>query len=152
MLDGVVLVTGGASTAADNIRTINPFDIDRVEVVSRMVPMMGDQGRNGVIAIYLKDSMESSGDLSGKGIVETIIEGYQPPGNFFQIDYATLTTPIEKDDRQTLYWNPYLVTDEKGELTLSFYSNDTAGPVVIEVRGLTIDGELIKGTFVLNKK
>ena len=152
MLDGVVLVSGGASTAADNIRSINPFDIDRVEVVSRMVPMLGDQGRNGVIAIYLKDNLERVGDLAGKGIVESIIEGYQPPGSFFEIDYATLTTPIEKDDRQTLYWNPYLVTDEKGELTLSFYSNDAAGPIVVEVRGLTVDGEILKGTFVLNKK
>jgi hypothetical protein len=152
MLDGVVLVSGGASTAADNIRSVNPFDIDRVEVVSRMVPMLGDQGRNGVIAIYLKDNLERVGDLAGKGIVESIIEGYQPPGSFFEIDYATLTTPIEKDDRQTLYWNPYLVTDEKGELTLSFYSNDTAGPIVVEVRGLTVDGEILKGTFVLNKK
>jgi hypothetical protein len=152
MLDGVVLVSGGVSTAADNIRSINPFDIDRVEVVSRMVPMLGDQGRNGVIAIYLKDNMERVGDISGKGLVESVIEGFQPPGRFFEIDYDTLTTTIEKDDRQTLYWNPYLVTDEKGELTLSFYSNDTAGPVVVEVRGLTVDGEIIKGTFVLNKK
>ncbi|MBS4071524.1 MAG: TonB-dependent receptor [Algoriphagus sp.] len=152
MLDGVVLVSGGLSTAADNIRSINPFDIDRVEVVSRMVPMLGDQGRNGVIAIYLKDNMEKVGDLTGIGMVETVIEGYQPPGRFFEIDYSTLTTPIEKDDRQTLYWNPYLVTDEKGELTFSFYSNDSSGPVIIEVRGLTVDGEVIKGTFVLNKK
>ena len=152
MLDGVVLVSGGVSTAADNIRSINPFDIDRVEVVSRMVPMLGDQGRNGVIAIYLKDNMERMGDLTGKGMVESVIEGYQPPGRFFEIDYATLTTTIEKDDRQTLYWNPYLVTDEKGELTLSFYSNDSSGPVVVEVRGLTVDGEVVKGTFVLNKK
>lgn len=152
MLDGVVLVSGGVSTAADNIRSVNPFDIDRVEVVSRMVPMLGDQGRNGVIAIYLKDNLEKTGDLSGKGLVETVIEGYQPPGRFFEIDYATLTTTIEKDDRQTLYWNPYLVTDEKGDMTFSFYSNDTAGPVVVEVRGLTVDGEIIKGTFVLNKK
>jgi hypothetical protein len=152
MLDGVVLVTGGTSTAADNIRTINPFDIDRVEVVNRMVPMMGDQGRNGVIAIYLKDKYSPMDELSGKGMVETLIEGYQPPGNFFPLNYETLTSPIEKDDRQTLYWNPYLVTDEKGDLHLSFYSNDTAGPVVVEVRGLTVEGELITGTFVLNKK
>jgi hypothetical protein len=50
-----------------------------------------------------------------------------------------------------LYWNPYLVSDEKGEVKLSFFSNDTAGPVVLEVRGLTAAGAVIKGTFVLNK-
>lgn len=152
MVDGVLLVSGGASTAADNIRSINPFDIERVEVVSRMVPMLGDQGRNGVIAIYLKDKLKQMGDPSGKGISEAIIEGYQPPGNFFYLDYQNLSAPIEKDDRQTLYWNPYLITDEQGELSISFYSNDTAGPVVVEVRGLTIEGEIIIGTFMLNKK
>jgi len=57
-----------------------------------------------------------------------------------------------KDDRQTLYWNPYLVTNEKGELSLSFFSNDLGGAVVIEVRGLTVEGNPIQGTFVLNKK
>jgi hypothetical protein len=87
MVDGVVLVTGGTSTAADNIRSINPFDIERVEVVSRMVPMLGDQGRNGVIAIYLKDKLNRMDDPSGKGIVESLIEGYQPPGNFLALDY-----------------------------------------------------------------
>ncbi|MBC6367656.1 TonB-dependent receptor [Algoriphagus sp. AK58] len=152
MLDGVVLVSGGATTAADNIRTINPFDIERIEVVTRMVSMLGDQGRNGVIAIYLKDQLNATDNLSGKGMAEYVIEGYQPPGNFFPLDYSNSTISIEKDDRQTLFWNPYLVTDEKGELTLTFYSNDSTGPVVVEIRGLTVDGEIISGTFVLNKK
>jgi hypothetical protein len=51
-----------------------------------------------------------------------------------------------------LYWNPYLVTNEKGELSLYFFSNDLGGAVVIEVRGLTVEGNPIQGTFVLNKK
>jgi hypothetical protein len=152
MLDGVVLVTGGGTSVSDNIRSINPFDIDRVEVVSRMVPMLGDQGRNGVIAIYLKDKLNPNNELSGLGMVEFMIEGYQPPGNFIPVDYENSSPQIEKDDRQTLYWNPYLVTDEKGELIFTFYSNDTTGPVVVEVRGLTVAGEIIQGTFVLNKK
>jgi hypothetical protein len=44
------------------------------------------------------------------------------------------------------------VTNEKGELALSFFSNDLGGPVIVEVRGLTVAGELIQGTFRLNKK
>ncbi len=152
MLDGVVFVSGGVSTAADNIRSINPFDIERVEVASRMVPMLGDQGRNGVIAIYLKDNLNRMDDSSGRGIAESLIEGYQPPGNFFYLDYQSMNLQIEKDDRQTLYWNPYLVTDEKGELSFSFFSNDSPGPIVVEIRGLTAEGDVITGTFVLNKK
>jgi hypothetical protein len=153
MVDGVVLVGGGMSTAADNIRTINAFDIDRVEVVSRMVPMLGDQGRNGVIAIYLKDEMDEGQDpLEGKGIVTYTLEGFQVPSDFISRTYGPDSKQSEKDDRQTLYWNPYLVTNEKGELALSFFSNDLGGPVIVEVRGLTVAGEPIQGTFKLNKK
>ena len=153
MVDGVVLVRGGMSTAADNIRTINAFDIDRVEVVTRMVPMLGDQGRNGVIAIYLKDEMdEDQNPLEGKGIVTYTLEGFQVPSDFIPRSYGPDSTQSEKDDRQTLYWNPYLVTNEKGELVLSFFSNDLGGAVIVEVRGLTVAGDPIQGTFRLNKK
>lgn len=152
MVDGMVLVSGGSTTSADNIRTINPFDIDRVEVVSRMVPMLGDQGRNGVIAIYLKDKLEEEDVLASKGIVRVTLEGFQAPSDFTNISYGEGSPVREKDDRQTLYWNPYLVANEQGEVQLSFFSNDLAGPVVIEVRGLTVDGTLLKGTFLLNKK
>ncbi len=154
MVDGVVLVGGGMATAADNIRTINPFDIDRVEVVTRMVPMLGDQGRNGVIAIYLKDKLDEGqrNSLEGKGIITYTIEGFQVPSDFIPRTYGPDKMLSEKDDRQTLYWNPYLVTNEKGELALSFFSNDLGGPVIVEVRGLTVAGEPIQGTFRLNKK
>jgi hypothetical protein len=154
MVDGVVLVGGGMATAADNIRTINPFDIDRVEVVSRMVPMLGDQGRNGVIAIYLKDELDGNKDnpLEGKGMATYALEGFQVPSDFTPRTYGPDSPVGAKDDRQTLYWNPYLVSNEKGELSLSFFSNDLGGAVVIEVRGVTVDGNPIQGTFVLNKK
>ncbi|MDA1269460.1 MAG: Plug domain-containing protein, partial [Bacteroidetes bacterium] len=154
MVDGVVLGGGGMTNASDNIRTINAFDIDRVEVVSRVVPMLGDLGRNGVIAIYLKDKMDEDQDnpLEGKGIVTYTLEGFQVPSNFTPRSYGPDSAQSEKDDRQTVYWNPYVMTNEKGELSLSFYSNDLGGAVVVEVRGLTMEGTPIQGTFVLNKK
>lgn len=151
MINGNIVGNSGGSSAADNLRSVNPYDIDRVEVVTRMVPMLGDQGKNGVIAVYLKDRLVQ--DLSGQpGLREFMVEGFQPSGSFFVMDYEQNTDPIEKDDRQTLYWNPYLIADEKGEVTLSFFTNDSTGPVVVEVRGLGIDGEIISGTFILNQK
>lgn len=153
MVNGAIMGASGASNAADNLRSINPFDIDRVEVVTRMAPMLGDQGRNGIIAVYLKDNLDMGLDgLAGPGIKEFLVEGFQPTGTFIPVDYAQITEPVEKDDRQTLYWNPYLIADEKGTVTFSFYTNDSDGPVVVEVRGLGIDRELIVGTFILNQK
>lgn len=154
MVNGAIMGAAGGATAADNLRSINPFDIERVEVVTRMAPMLGDQGRNGIIAVYLKDNADMGMDgLAGQpGLKEFLVEGYQPTGTFIPVDYEQITEPVEKDDRQTLYWNPFLISDEKGMVTFSFYSNDSEGPVVVEVRGLGIDGEVIVGTFFLNQK
>lgn len=154
MVNGAIMGASGGATAADNLRSINPFDIDRVEVMTRMAPMLGDQGRNGVIAVYLKDNRDMGMDgLAGQpGLKEFLVEGYQPTGNFIPLDYEQITEPVEKDDRQTLYWNPFMIADEKGTVSFSFYTNDSEGPVVVEVRGLGIDGEVIVGTFILNQK
>lgn len=154
MVNNAIMGASGISNAADNLRSINPFDIDRVEVVTRMAPMLGDQGRNGIISVYLKDNLDSGLDgFAGQpGIKEFLVEGYQPTGNFVPVDYEQITEPVEKDDRQTLYWNPYMIADDKGTVSFSFYTNDSEGPVVVEVRGLGIDGEVIVGTFILNQK
>ena len=152
IVNGIIRVASGATTAADNLRTINPFDIDRVEVVNRMVSTLGDQGKNGVIAVYLKEDLKPTLTDRPPGFQEFTIEGFQPSRNFFPADYSQINEPVEKDDRQTLLWSPYLVTDEKGEVTISFYSNDSDGPVAVEIKGLTIDGEPIFGTFLLRKK
>lgn len=155
MVNGAVLVSSGSTTAADNLRNINPYDIDRVEVVSRTVSMLGDQGRNGVIAVYLK-SGDSSGSsapsLKPSGFKEFTIEGFQPGTPFFQIDYSQENEAELIDKRQTIYWNPFLVTNQTGQVSFSFYTNDLAGPMTVVVRGLGLDGLPVSGTFTINKK
>ena len=153
MVNESIMNGASGSNAADNLRSINPFDIDRVEVVTRMSPMLGDQGRNGIIAVYLKENLETGLDgISPPGLKEFLVEGFQPMGSFIPLDYEQVTEAVEKDDRQTLYWNPFSVADERGTVTFSFFTNDSEGPVVVEVRGLSVDGEIISGTFILNLK
>lgn len=156
MLNGNVMVSSPNSTASDNIKSINPFDVDRVEIVSRTVSMLGNEGRNGVIAIYLKTYDPNAptpiqGTNSG-GYAKFEIEGFEPARSFFQLDYEQETNLDFEDKRQTLYWNPFLVTDESGTLTLSFYTNQIAGPMTVSIRGLGLDGLPISGTFTINRK
>lgn len=153
MVNGSIMNGASGSNAADNLRSINPFDIDRIEVVTRIAPMLGDQGRNGIIAVYLKENLDMGLDgLNTPGLKEYLVQGYQPTGSFIPVDYEQVTEAIEKDDRQTLYWNPFIITDEKGIVSFSFFTNDSEGPVVVEVRGLSIDGEIISASFILNQK
>jgi len=154
MLNGGIMVQTGATTAADNLRSINVNDIDRVEVVTRTVSMLGDQGRNGVIAVYLKEFDPDAVNplLNGKGLNSYTIEGYSSYNPIFEVDYSQENDQELIDQRQTLYWNPYLVTDENGTVTITFYTNDNATPMSVYVRGLSVNGQGLSGTFTINSK
>jgi hypothetical protein len=154
MVNEGIMVQTGSTTAADNLRSINVNDIDRVEVVTRTVSMLGDQGRNGVIAVYLKeyDPNEVNPLLNGKGLNTYTIEGYSSYNPIYEVDYSQENDPEFIDQRQTLYWNPYLVTDDNGTVTISFYTNDNAAPMSVYVRGLGVNGQGLSGTFTINSK
>ena len=46
------------------------------------------------------------------------------------------------DKRTTVYWNPYLKTDQNGNTTVEFYSNDTEQADY----DITIEGFIPEGT------
>ncbi|NVJ85055.1 MAG: TonB-dependent receptor [Algoriphagus sp.] len=153
MVNGAILVSAPDATAADNLRNINPNDIDRVEIVSRTVSMLGDQGRNGVIAIYLKDGMSPERQMAiPSALSEFVVEGYEVPRSFFEFSYDAGMESPNQDLRKTLYWNGSLVTDESGEVEISFFTNDSVGPMRVEIRGLSLDGKPISGTFTINQE
>ena len=153
MVNGGIMAQTGATTAADNLRSINVNDIERVEIVTRTVPMLGDQGRNGVIAVYLKEyDPNAVNPMTGAGLNSFMVEGYSTYNPMFVVDYSQENDPNFEDKRQTLYWNPYLVTDDNGTVTISFYTNDQAGPMTVSVKGLTVNGRGLSGTFTINAK
>jgi len=155
MIDGAIMPSGMGGRAADNIASINPNDIDRIEVVSRMSSMMGDLGRNGVIAIYLKRGMSETPVLTGNtpGMNSLEIDGFGYAGSFVPFDYSLEEEHPEIDQRVTLYWNPYLVTDaDTGQIHLEFYTNDSEGPKIVVLEGLTIDGKPISATHTIPSK
>ncbi|MBW3469024.1 carboxypeptidase-like regulatory domain-containing protein [Arthrospiribacter ruber] len=152
MIDGSVMPSGPGVLAASNIGTVNPNDIDRIEVVSRTSSMMGDLGRNGVIAIYLKKGISPmpAFSLGSPGMSNMIIEGFGMPSNFVPFDYDTAEESPELDERVTLYWNPYMVTESgSGKATLEFYTNDTQSPKYLVVEGLDINGNPVRGTLLI---
>jgi hypothetical protein len=152
MIDGSAMPSGPGVLATNNIATVNPNDIDRIEVVSRTSSMMGDLGRNGIIAIYLKRGISQTPMLSSgsPGMSNMVIEGFGMPSNYVPFDYSTAEELPEKDERVTLYWNPYLVTESStGKVSIEFYTNDTSSPKFLVVEGLDINGNPVRGTLLI---
>jgi hypothetical protein len=151
MVDGAILP---GNSAASNINSINPNDVDRIEVVTRMASIMGDMGRNGIIAIYLKKGGPPTSILNtpSANMNTIIVDGFAVPNNFFQISYGEEELPVPNgaDERATLYWNPYLVSDsETGTFRIEFFMNDNPSPKTLVIEGLALDGTPVKASFVI---
>ena len=76
-----------------------------------------------------------------KGVRRTYFQGYNVPSTFEMPDYS-LMPPME-DFRRTLYWNPDVRTDEKGEAIIEFYNNSSCREIQISAEGITPDGRCI---------
>ena len=72
------------------------------------------------------------------------IPGFAQPAEFYSPDYSQHKLPEgQKDYRRTLYWNPNLQLDEKGEAHISFYNNSRTTKIVVDAEGQAADGTLL---------
>jgi uncharacterized protein YfaS (alpha-2-macroglobulin family) len=58
------------------------------------------------------------------------------------------------DQRFALYWEPIVLTDEKGNKTLEFFTSDVSGKYIVVVEGITAEGQSGSGTasFTVNNE
>ena len=141
---------GGGRTFYEVLDGINIFNIERVEVIRRLVPMYGDLGRNGVISIILKSGEQLQKEANNFTLLK--IKGFAPLIPFEVAEASREFYPFLKPFRPTLYWNPTLTNDgSRLSIPIEFLLNEKAGPILVEVRGITELGEPIYGTFVLNE-
>lgn len=92
-------------------------------------------------------------EVEPNGIYNIDLQGYSIARRFYNPVYDGTEDPEEKakdDFRNTLYWNPVVVTDAKGKSQISFYTSDQMSEVKIVVEGLTYDGKLCRGVNYIN--
>lgn len=76
-----------------------------------------------------------------KGVEKRIIKAFDELSHFHHPRYIGVDTPTEKDQRRTLYWNPSLITGEKGKTIVSLFANAQENQHIrVSVRGITPDG------------
>ena len=66
----------------------------------------------------------------------TYIDGYSYVEEYYHPQYNREIIPGEVDYRRTLYWNPRLSLDEKGEALVTFYNNGVCEMPVVSYEGL----------------
>lgn len=91
-----------------------------------------------VIHVYVDHRLR----ISPKGIRTTIMEGYSLVKEFYNPSYDRTILPGETDYRRTLYWNPDVRTDSKGQAQISFYNNSTCRQIDISAETITLNGQI----------
>lgn len=124
--------------------------VDYVDVVKGpQAAIFGEQGVNGVIAIYTKqgaDALPKESDES-RGIYRPTMSGISVSRTFYTPNYATSDTRQDLPDlRSTLVWEPNVQTLEDGTFSLQFYTGDIPGKYRIVVEGISVEGTMGYGS------
>lgn len=72
---------------------------------------------------------------------QTYFDGYNEPETFHMDDYSVL--PPMEDFRRTIYWEPNIKTDDKGNAKVKFYNNSSARKLYISAEGMDSKGNMI---------
>ena len=149
-VSGLTLSGGGSSGAYNALEGINVFNIERVEVIRGLVPQYGDQGRNGIISIFLKSGAEQAKNLNNYTLFK--FHGFSTYLPFEEAEKYRQEKTWLSPFRPSLFWKPNLVTDRSSLLIpIEFELNEPTGPILVEIRGISDLGKPLMGRFVLNK-
>ena len=143
------IILDGMRVDLDAVSSLNSSDIESVEIFKGTEgAIFGSPG--GVIAIYTK-----RGDRNYKGAdrppppgIATIrLPGFYAAREFYQPRYnALLTNPPADPRTSTLYWNPLVRTNAKGEAELHFFTADGSGTFQAVAEGVSAAGQPAMGS------
>ncbi|UOG76386.1 TonB-dependent receptor plug domain-containing protein [Hymenobacter tibetensis] len=144
-----LFILDGQRTDIGMISTIPASEVESVEVFKGVeAAIFGGSG--GAIAIYTKRADPNyKGPETGPapGIASVKVPGFYVAREFYQPRYnALLTNPPADPRTSTLYWNPEIRTNAKGEAELHFFTADGSGTFQAVAEGLSQEGEPAQGS------
>lgn len=146
VLDGMPVGTDLSRVDIQNIETIE------VLKSGGLTAMYGIDGLGGILVVTTKRGRDyTAAELArnSPGILPVTLTGYQPYREMYQPVYKPneAVSTAKPDFRKTLYWNPNVLTNEKGQAELSFYNSDYIGPCKVVIEGINADGQIVRAVY-----
>jgi hypothetical protein len=144
----------GITIPDDEISTINPIDIQSVEVLRS--PMYygiygSEAGPGGIILLTSKNGSEMKGAYLSRpapGIITFSPIGYYKAREFYSPQYDDpKTNTAVANLRTTIYWNPNIVTDKDGNATFEYFNAGSKGTYRVVIEGLDVGGNIGRQVF-----
>ncbi len=120
---------------------------EKVEYIKSGI-FAGINYRGGILFFYTKRGEKNFNRPVAKpqGMEGLRVVGYSVSRKFYAPVYDSPEQPEKKEDiRNTIYWNPLVMTDSTGVAIEAFYQSDETGEMKIVVEGVTKDGKLCRG-------
>ncbi|MCY1511319.1 hypothetical protein D9M68_457340 [compost metagenome] len=142
---------------ASDINNVNPAELESIEVF--LTDPLGTIDRTynskGVLVINTKKppvgtkiSKQDLMDMIPKKNIITINPmGYSKEREFYSPKYLPNAVPVSSDLRTTIYWNPKVMTDAAGNVSLEFFNADGKGTYRATIEGIDKDGNIGRAVY-----
>jgi hypothetical protein len=152
----LLIVDGVYINQAENptfLSTINPKDLEGIEVLTSgyNLVMYGSEGASGVVYITTKNG--AGKPAPNTNIARTKNRGFTAIKQFYTPDYDDPKTNQQIQDlRSTIYWNPNMITNEKGQADFNFFNAGLPATYRVTVEGMDAFGNIGRKTYTYEVK
>lgn len=140
--DPIPLFLDERETFYDAIDGLQMSQVAYIKYIPGVVITSSIRSANGAIYIYTKKGNDIP--VASRPLAAITIKGYDIPKEFFNPDYSGKNTSAQTDLRTTLYWNPYLTTDQtNNKVKIEYFNNDVSKKLLLTIEGIDETGKLI---------
>ena len=139
VVDGLMLVAN-----QNPFDLIPNIDVERIELLSAAdASIYGSRGTGAIFAIYTRNG--SGAEYVRRKDAMVTFKGYAQPLSFEEyLAQRNRNRKLRKQGPSTLYWNPNIGTDEKGEAVVRFRSPGVYQNVLLTAETVAPDGRVGK--------
>ncbi|MGX1752810.1 carboxypeptidase-like regulatory domain-containing protein [Sphingobacterium sp. NPDC055346] len=145
-----------------SINSIQVADIEAIEIFMRddLGTVRNLYNNDGVVSIITKKEKKQprmtmaqiEAMLPKSNVIDFYPLGYVKERKFYEPKYTTAESKNTNDYRTTVYWNPDVRVDSKGEVNLEFFNADGTGKYKVVVEGNDLQGNVGRQIYYYNVK
>jgi hypothetical protein len=150
----LVIIDGLQLTGGDNslLSSLSMLEVESIEVLRNVgtTAIYGPKGVNGVLIITTKIGGSTQVASMQPNTVIHRSNGYHQIRSFYVPNYSVKNEDdSRKDLRNTIHWEPNLITNKEGKAHFSFFTADLTGTYRILIEGMDTHGRMIRSLHTL---
>lgn len=137
----------------DFLSSVNPKDVEGIEVLTSptFTSVLGPDATGGAVYITTKTGVPDRKKTPNQIRINNV--GFTPKKIFYSPRYDNPETNQNiADYRSTIYWNPNVSTNDKGEGEFSFFNAGTPGNYQMTIEGLDAFGNIGRAVYTYRVK